>query len=491
MKRVSIFLILLSALFCLPAFGQACGPANSYPCADSTGDIVQTPPAPFTASTPANTVVQESILSHFYIAKVTDAHTGNSPCTENGWNATSAGSAAEVITNPLGTLVEINCDGGLGFVLGYNPQTLQSYGFVTNFSCARLAFSRTNPLLAYCLRGTVIDTVTFAFSATSTACGLGVGQCPNVAVPPTVAPLVDLATCPQASTAAPQWTSLLGVGANDSAITASLSWATGGQDSARYTFAYIPGTGCLTFDSRGNGSHPAWYNQAGVESILTSVNATWNVHDVTNNGTWAAISQTKCIGSDCNGEPIWQIGTNTVDIMSVAGSGHFDFTKSYWINENNPQVYKRLLSAPTTTTQIGSLLCSGNIGANCTDAHWSGDVNSDTTPVLATTWKLDGTWVAPDRNEVIGILMDGSTVLQFCKTYSSGATTGTGFQAQEAIGGPNQPRTVYFFTSDMLGQLGVNSYNGLYRSDVFACGLVGQGGSGGLAAPTGLMATVQ
>lgn len=463
-----------------------CGPVNNYSCADASGDIVQTPAtAPFTATTPVNTVIQEPFLSHFHIARVTDMNTANDPCTDNSWNATATGSAAENISNTTGTLVAVSCDGGLSFVLGYNPQTLHSYGFVPGFSCSRLTFSRTNPLLAYCLRGTVVNTVAFAFSSSSTLCGLAAGQCPDITVTPTVAALVDLATCPQASTATPIWKSVLDVGANDSVLTQSLSW-TGSQQTARYTFFYTPGYGCTTLDSLGNGTNPIWYNPQGVESILAGVNASFNVHDVTTNGTWAAISAGNCVGSDCNGEIIWQINTDTVDVMSTSAGGHFDFTKSYWVNENNPQVYKRLLTAPNTTTQIGNLQCPSG-GAGCTDAHFSGDVNSDTTPVLATTWMLNGPWAVPDRNEVIGIPMDGSTILQFCKTYSSGSSS-TGFQGQEAIGAANQPRTVYFFTSDLLLGLGLNSYNSLYRSDVFACGIAGQ--FSGPAAQSGPTATV-
>ncbi len=138
------------AFLCLLILGVAslcsaqCRPTNNYSCADSSGDVVQTPPAPFTASSPANTVIQESVLSHFHIARVTDINTGNKPCTDSSWNATEAGSAAENISNTTGTLVEVSCDGALSTVLGYNPQTLQSYGFVPGFSCARMTFLASN-----------------------------------------------------------------------------------------------------------------------------------------------------------------------------------------------------------------------------------------------------------------------------------------------------------------------------------------------------------
>ena len=83
MKWFSIFLILLAVLFCLPAFGQACGPSNNYSCAYTGTDIVQTPAAPFSASSPVNTVVTDSVLSHDRISRLTDANTGGGLCGTN------------------------------------------------------------------------------------------------------------------------------------------------------------------------------------------------------------------------------------------------------------------------------------------------------------------------------------------------------------------------------------------------------------------------
>ena len=129
----------------------------------------------------------------------------------------------------------------------------------------------------------------------------------------------------------------------------------------------------------------------------------------------------------------------------------------------------RTLLSPRT----GQTSCSP-----CQDAHVEADVTSDTNPLLGTTGgNTIALWTTPYKSEVLGIATDGSqTIARFCKTYSSGDHN-TGFQAEYGIGVPSQDRTVFFFTSDMLGQLGViasGANAGLNRWDIFACGLIGQ-----------------
>lgn len=458
--------------------------APSYACADSGTEIVQTPTPPFSATTPVNTIVRESVLSQAHLSRVTGRTTGNGACgTSNQWNATESGGSSDVISNVNGTLISITCSGGVSYIVGFNPQTLQMYPappapFVTGMSCiGGLTFSRANPLVAYCRQTTKLNKITFALAPTSNLCGLGVGQCPDVSVSPTWTQAFDFSGCTSASSANPTWSSLLSVGPNDATFIQALSW-TGNQGTARYTFAYVPGVGCSTFDSQGNGSNPAWYNAQGQQSILTGVNATWFVHDVTTNGAWAQISATGCVGKDClyDGPPSWEVNTNGMIMFSTMpfAQGHNSYSKDYFLSEANPGIYKFSLANPTAApVQIANLLCPGNVGTTCTDAHFNANVNDDTSPILGTTWKLDGPWLAPYRNEVFGATVDGSgKMFQFCKTYSSGAAT-TGFQAQEGVGAPNQPRNVYFFTSDMLGTLGKTA-TGLNEWDVFACALVGQ-----------------
>jgi hypothetical protein len=175
-------------------------------------------------------------------------------------------------------------------------------------------------------------------------------------------------------------------------------------------------------------------------------------------------------------------------------SGHHDYSKSYYITEANPQIYRFSLVDPTAAPlQLANLLCPGNVWSGCTDSHLNANVNNDTDPVLGTSAAtLLTPWTAPYRNEMFGVNMDGSGIIRFCKTYSSGVTGKTNFWAQYAIGAPSQARKLFFFTSDMLGALGpvpVGPSAGLNRWDVFACGIAGQ--LNGPTLPTGLTATVQ
>lgn len=340
-----------------------------------------------------------------------------------------------------------------------------------------MTLSRVNPLLAYCQQGTALYTITFTFAANTNLCGLGVGNCPNVSASPTWAKIADFSTCYGGLTTNPTWVSILGIGANDSVLTESLSWA-GGQGTARYTFAYTPGGGCSTFDSQGNGTHPAWYNAQGQQTIITAVNATWFIHDVTTSGPWTELSYTNCVGADCtyDGSPTWQTNTSNVVMYSAiqTASGHHDYSLGYMINGQNPQIYKHPMSNPTQAILIGNTSCTGG----CSDTHFNAEVNDDTSPVLGTTAAvLETPWLAPYRNEVFGVNMDGSGMPRFCKTYSSGQTGPTNFWAQYAIGAPSQDGRVYFFTSDMLGALGTvpaGNNAGKNRWDVFACGISGQ-----------------
>jgi hypothetical protein len=466
----------------------SCTGAPTYSCGYTGTTVVQTPTPPFTAATPAGTVVKLNVFNGTYMSRVTDPNTGGSPCSDNEWSSTSSGGSYDVITNTTETLLIIDCGGGVRYVVGFNPTTLQVFA-PTSFpeKCQGTpAFSRTNPLVLYCrpdatnppqqtpigpANGTTIYKLTFSYAAGTNLCGTGVGKCPDPTVAPTWAVLTDLANCPQAPKGTETWGSILGVGASDNTLGESLSWSAG-QGTARYFFFWQnQDKTCSTFDLQGNGSHPIWYSQSGTAHILTAINATAFVHDATINGGWAAIEMTNCAGSSCgtgDGPLAWNANTNTVVMFSATpgSSGHHDMSKSYFFNDSNPAIMSHPLTNPATATQAAETNCTP-----CTEVHFSADIYQDAYPLVGSTSSPNAIWTAPYKNVVFAA--GSGKIWQFCPTFSSGLPT-TGFSAQYGITGVGQLRDVAFLTSDMLGTLGKTA-TGLNRWDVFACGLRGQG----------------
>jgi hypothetical protein len=471
MKFLPLFLLLTALL------GNA--QTSMYSKAYAGNEVIQAGTPPFNSGTPAGTVVRNAAPYNTRIARVTDANVGGGLCNANNqYGATPSGGSYDIITNVYGTLLTITCSGGAKFIVGFNPKTLKMYPappatFVSGTSCkGSIGYSRLEPYVAYCRQGTALYVLNFARAMTTNPCGLGIGYCPDLSVSPTWTKQFDFSRCPESQSANPVWSSLLGIGNNDSSFTLAFSW-TGYQGTARLTFNYVPGHGCETFDSQGTGVHPIRYDTAGVAHIIP-INATWFVHDTTTNGPWVEIAATNCLGVDCgtsNGPPTWQAGTDNVVMLGAVPRtwGHHDYSQNFFINGNNPQIYQRLLTSPENYTLIGDIPCL----PICVDFHMNAEVSNDTSLVLGTTWTpAASAWAGPYRNEVFGVTVDGSgNMLRFSPTWSSG-TTATSFYAQEAIGAPSQKRNIYFFTSDMLGLLGKTT-SGLNRWDVFAVDLTG------------------
>lgn len=222
-------------------------------------------------------------------------------------------------------------------------------------------------------------------------------------------------------------------------------------------FSYSSTGTCQTLDTLSNTLTNGFTN--------LPLQASGLIHDSYTNGFYVQVSLSTCYGTDCgvySGPWIWKLGTNKVWPLAEKQftGGHNSLSHSYLFNTSNPSVWEWPLST-FIGKQIGKMTppC-------CTDNHIEADVKIDTNPVLGTSAGVNG--------EVFGMAQNG-TLFRFCKTYSS-ASTATNFWGEWGIGASSQDRTIYAFTSDMQGQLGVYSDGGKTwnRTDVFLCGLVGQ-----------------
>lgn len=482
MKKVLIFSLLLFQVGCgrrvmkASLSSSSCTPPD-YVCAYTGTAIVQTPSAPFSATMPVNTVVVEKVLSHAHISRVTSSITGGGLCgLNNQWNATPSGGSNDIVTSTDTSLVQITCAGGVTYVVGFNSNTLQvspvpPAKLPQGSSCTGPSnFSRVDKDLWYCKPN----------QGTQTPVGVADGttvykvKFTSALVSPQWSKFFDFNTCPQYQPGKQIWYSLLGVGINDSAFSQGISY-TGGQGTGHLVYYYTPSNGgCSTVDTQGDGLHPIYYNHAGTALTISYISATWFVHEVTTNGPWVQITQTNCKGVDCglgNGPPVWEANTNNFVMFGTltSSTGHDTFSRTFFYNANNPSFSKHLLTTPSISTIVGKIACFP-----CQDQHFTGDVNNDENPLLGTTGGgINATWAAPYKSEIFGISVDGSQkVFRYGKTYALGNLT-AGFQPKYGIGASSQDRCTYFFTSDMLGNLGKTA-TGLNKWDVFAIDLCGK-----------------
>lgn len=501
MKKIAIIaLFFLSAGCLVKGFAQSSAPSaancdlTTYPCAYSGMDVQQIPPAPFDALTPAGTSVRNTTLSRLIITRLTDA---NTICTggtsSEAFHATPSGGDYDIPANVNSTLLAVRSVTGGSCVLGFNPNTFQPFQGASVVACGGGSnWSRVQPMVWYCrpgwggrtpygyATGTMIYAITFSDSTTSNnECGMGAGKCldPSNA---TWRPFFDFASCPQASTERPRSGSILGIGTQDDLITSNISWA-GGQDTARYVFAYhTRAKQCDTLDTQGDGRNPLVYLAGSKEGQVVvdgttgePLACTWSVHDSDTNGSFIRIGVSEPTGPGCavgEGPILWQKGTNKVFLMGSFApfGGHSTMTSSHFINDH---IFRRPAIDPAEVVKIGILECSP-----CGDWHINANVNNDGPDYVLgqTDEEPAGRWKAPEENEILGFSQDGSNrVVRFSPTWSSG-TDVTNFDGKSAIGAPSQDRKIWFFTSDMLCRLGKyeDGSSHVCRTDVFALDLV-------------------
>jgi hypothetical protein len=478
-----------------------CLPPN-YSCLYGGTDVQLPGTPPFSMATPANTVVRLPDLSQGKMVRITDTSFGTT-CAP--WSATHSGGDYDVITNWTGTMLLVTC-GGSAEVLGFNPTTLQ----VTNLSQVQTSFKTLNKCtgpsawsrmksksnVLFCkpqaneirplglTTGTQLYSLTFSF-AKGNLCGTGNGTCPDPTAAATWSLVFDFASCPQASSAPILAGSILGTGPNDSIFTNAMSW-TGGQNTAHYQFAYIPGVGCSTLDTQGVGGAQVYLANGVIEPAINlstgnPLVANWWIHDNTTNGTWIAVSKENCVGVDCgvntDAPELWLPNTQAVQMLSaVSGTGgHESMSKSYIQNAGNPTQWRRPISNLNDPLLIFQLPAYPNC---CQDGHFNANISNDTAPIIAASGGPLPTDIQPAQyySEIYLMSVDGSMKgWRCCHTYSSGSAA-AGFEGEYAIGAPNQSRTMFCFSSDMNGALGTITVAGITsnRTDVFCAGLAGQ-----------------
>lgn len=494
-----------------------CSLQSDYSCADITKSLVDLGAAPFNPAMPANTVVKLTVLSKAKVVRITDDAFGKVFPGCRPWAAaTPSGGSYDIITNTLGTMMGVSCNGSFK-VLGFNPATLQltnlqqvlSSPSTVNSCEGDQAWSRVKSNVLYCRQaynqivppmtvirkllsliglsakanGSTIYAITFPFTS-SNACGTGIGTCPDPTVKPTWSVVYDLVNCPQGSKLGKVTSgSIFGLGRNDEFMTMNLS--SGQQNSARYEFAYFPKTKtCETVDTQGDGTTAQVYLESGQHAAINALTgkplkAVWSIHSSNTSNMWTLIGIANCIGVDCgkgDAPAMWQNGSPSILMLNLTPSagGHGTLTKSTYVNGNNPTFSKRLLTDPMHPSLLATFTYSPMC---CQDEHIVGDINSDTNAVIGTSagpWS--GKQPGPYQNIVFGLSMTTpGKVFRFGPTFTS-AKPEAGFRGQYGIGGVNQPRTVFCFSSDMNGQLG--TYNTGTKvnniTDVFCIGLVGQ-----------------
>ena len=472
----------------------------TYACLYAGIDTQLPGPPPFSTATPANTVVRLPDLSKAKMVRITDSSFGTL-CAP--WSATHSGGDYDVISNTTGTMLLVTC-GGSAAALGFNPTTLK----VTNLSQAQTSFktlnkctgspawSRTEPNLLFCkpqanevtplgiTTGTQLYSLTFPF-ATGNLCGTGDGTCPDPTKAATWRLVFDFALCPEASSGPAVSASILGTGADDSLFTNAISWS-GIQNTARYLFAYIPGAGCSTLDAQAVGGAVVHLTNGVVGPALSQatgkpLKANWSIHNATTNGDWIAIAKESCVGTDCgvdtDAPELWLPNSQTIEMMSaISGTGgHGSMSRSYIQNAGNPTEWRRPIANLENAALIFQLPAAPHC---CQDNHFNANILNDTDPIIAASGGPFPATGQPAQyyNEIYLMSVDGSMRgWRCCHTYSSGSSA-AGFEGKYAIGAPNQPRTVFCFSSDMNGALGTITVAGMTsnRTDVFCAGLAGQ-----------------
>jgi hypothetical protein len=428
------------------------------------GTDVQLPgPAPFKAADPINTVVTLPDLSHAKMVRITGPElTGLCPVS---FVATQSGGSQDITTNVDGTKMLVTCNGAT-FVLGFNPKTLQVTNptQIVNKCIGNPAWSRVDPNILYCRPES--STMVLAMHIT------------DPSQPATATLAVDFAKCPKALSTDVSTGSVLGVGNEDQVFTANLSWA-GDQDTAHLLFAYSPSLGCSTLDTQGNNVSPMVYlpNGGAYPAINAStwapVNATWKLHDSQSNGVWlqSSIAAGTCTGLDCNpasdAGTVWLLGSNTLEMLNEApvASGHGGLGVDLVYNMGNPNMVVRHITDP------GHRANAFVYPNCCQDHHPSFSHKSDSDAIIDVT---GGPFIIQKPGAYYDevVVWQNGNALRPGHTYSS-STTASNFEGEYGIGAPNQPRTVFCFTSDMEGTLGTIA-GGSNHTDVFCLGLTGQ-----------------
>ena len=198
-----------------------------------------------------------------------------------------------------------------------------------------------------------------------------------------------------------------------------------------------------------------------------------------------------CTGTITGGNPLCE-GHNTFGFNNEVAISNPSFVIFPPSAANSGTPYSPFGSIPLTG---GSINCENHFSWQNVDAN-------DTYPVIGATSNVNysssgstSTWGYPTMNEVY-VLQQNGTLTRIAHNFILGSSTlcggGVGpfsayFNAGEAIGVASQDGTMFAFSSDMLGQLGLDASSAT-RADIFVVGLDQMAGSStiftGPAAPS-------
>jgi len=447
----------------------------SYPKAYNNSNIVQAGPAPFTASDLAGTCKPLPAPYAGQICRLTD------PATKTAKTSWTAGVEQASVTNQNGTLIALTTMGSFTYIYSFNPATMKILGGGSVICAGSLVWDVTKAERAHCFQqnsyaagnlGKADGKTVYAldFAKASLACGKSNCYSPDN---PVWTKEWDLATCPLAGSGTPKWAGMFTIGANDEDLLLAINWDKGGQNTGHLFFDWKLRNSahkCTTYDTQGNGISPLWYTDA-TPHVVTNyftgapLQATWFIHEARTIGLWAfSIGFAGvCNGADCgkgDGPIVINATTHSaygLNNQAKPTGGHNTNTATQFINADAGAVYKRFLATPTTIVKA----CTADLSGE--DIHFSGDLRNDTSPVLATTGKVQtATWTKPYMNEIIGCDLNSGIVYRFSPTWSSGPLA-SNFNDEYGMTTFSQQRDVAFLTSDML--CGLDS---ACRSDIFA-----------------------
>ena len=215
-------------------------------------------------------------------------------------------------------------------------------------------------------------------------------------------------------------------------------------------------------------------------------------------GQWSGAST----GTSCGTQStFWETGTAhavpctaTVTGGGALCGGHNTFGFNHETIISNPNFFVFPPSAANSGTpysSFGSVPLTGG-AINCENHFsWQAVDANDTFPVIGATANVNysssgstSTYGYPTMNEVY-VLQQNGTLSRMVHSYILGSSSlcggGVGpfsayFNAGESIGVPSQDGTMFAFSSDMLGQLGLDA-DSATRADIFVVGLDQQSSS--------------
>jgi len=431
------------------------------------------------------------------VCRLTDAN--SDPSKPNfTWEISNGGSGDDNWVNPNDTMLLVKNTGGFVKPKSYNPingqsaflyktsyPTTNGFEFPGTYADIQMTLNRATPYVAYGTN-TNLTTASWTFDA------------PNFITPPTTlatgfnASFINWeesnGNCLPLSFGTANWANGGGPGANDSWFGAAWSSTAFhyapqglGQGSGIYATAYVPGKGCIAYNTQtgavtadqgfsgGSGLTCTGSGCTGTATIADS----YAIHNVKTSVTSVngqrvlLISRSVCI-TTCTGTGnlpyAWFIDNTTVTYGYTGhqDSGHWAGGALGMVNiPGMPQPYYRTYLAPATTTALISPTPTACAGFNSLGQHmgWLNDNATDTLPFTVSTTTYP-TYEAPFDvaqcpwwDEVYTVDTNGDG-LTHRLAHTNNTDQSIQFSTQQAIAAGAQSGAEALFNSDWLDTLG-------------------------------------